>query len=185
MDFGSHFHEAFSYEDFLDQHASDQQRARWDACHASITLAPHQQELLAGFRRVQRVLCLAGTWCGDCIDQCPILEHFHQASPCIEVRYQDRDHDQALSDALRICGGSRVPVVVFLSEDNLFLGQFGDRTLSRYRHLANTTTGPACSAGLPTQDTLTDQTLQEWLNEFERIQLMLRTSPRLRKKHGD
>jgi hypothetical protein len=28
-------------------------------------------------------------------------------------------------------------------------------------------------------------TLQEWLNEFERIQLMLRISPRLRQKYGD
>ena len=27
--------------------------------------------------------------------------------------------------------------------------------------------------------------LQEWLNEFERVQWMLRLSPRLRQKHGD
>ena len=27
--------------------------------------------------------------------------------------------------------------------------------------------------------------VQEWLDEFERIQLMLRTSGRLRQKHGD
>jgi hypothetical protein len=28
-------------------------------------------------------------------------------------------------------------------------------------------------------------TLQGWLEEFERVQLMLRTSPRLRQLHGD
>jgi hypothetical protein len=29
------------------------------------------------------------------------------------------------------------------------------------------------------------ETLQEWLNEFERVQLLLRLSGRLRQKHGD
>jgi hypothetical protein len=29
------------------------------------------------------------------------------------------------------------------------------------------------------------QIVQDWLNEFERVQWMLRLSPRLRKIHGD
>jgi hypothetical protein len=29
------------------------------------------------------------------------------------------------------------------------------------------------------------EVLQEWLNEFERVQWMLRLSTRLRQKHGD
>jgi hypothetical protein len=28
-------------------------------------------------------------------------------------------------------------------------------------------------------------TLQDWINELERVQLMLRLSPRLRQKHND
>jgi hypothetical protein len=31
----------------------------------------------------------------------------------------------------------------------------------------------------------TAATLQDWLDEFERVQLMLRLSTRLRQKHGD
>ena len=30
-----------------------------------------------------------------------------------------------------------------------------------------------------------EQVIQEWVNEFERYQLMLRTSGRLREQHGD
>ena len=37
----------------------------------------------------------------------------------------------------------------------------------------------------PPEQSLLESVTQEWLNEFERIQLMLRTSGRLRKLHGD
>jgi hypothetical protein len=46
--------------------------------------------------------------------------------------------------------------------------------------------GAACPIGIAPPDA--DEvaaTLQDWLNEFERIQLMLRLSPRLRRKHDD
>jgi hypothetical protein len=43
-----------------------------------------------------------------------------------------------------------------------------------------------CSVGaVPPEESLLDATVQDWLDEFERVQLILRTSPRLRKKHGD
>ena len=46
--------------------------------------------------------------------------------------------------------------------------------------------GPACPTGVvpPQQDRL-DAVTQEWLDIFERVQWMLRTSGRLRQKHGD
>jgi ferredoxin len=185
MDFSKSFHQAHSYNDFLDHYASPQQRNRWDAFHASITLTPQQQALLQGFTRRQRVLCLAGTWCGDCVEQCPAFDHFQANNPLLEIRYQDRDHDPQLQQALEICGGARVPVVVFLSEEDLFVGRYGDRTLSKYRQMLTDTTGPACPTGLASSTELTTTVVQEWLDEFERIQLILRTSPRLRKKHGD
>ncbi len=37
------------------------------------------------------VLVLAGAWCGDCINQCPIHEHFAAVAPVIQLRYLDRD----------------------------------------------------------------------------------------------
>ena len=83
-------------------------------------------------------------------------------------------------------GAARVPSVVFLSEDGHVCGRYGDRTLSKYRQMTADFAGAACPTGLGSPErTLLDAVVQEWLNEFQRIQLMLRTSARLRKLHND
>ena len=122
----------------------------------------------------------------DCVDQCPILDHFANASSAIDVRFVDRDDCGSLQDELSVCGGARVPAVIFLSEDGFPVGRYGDRTLSRYRQMALQQFGPSYPIGGSgaTEDPLRS-VVQDWLNEFERIQLILRTSPRLRRKHGD
>ncbi len=46
--------------------------------------------------------------------------------------------------------------------------------------------GAACPSGLiGPGDELLAAVVQDWLDEFERVQLILRTSGRLREKHGD
>ena len=88
---------------------------------------------------------------------------------------------------LSVCGGARVPVVLFASEDNFQLGFYGDKTLAKYRELvANLDQGPACPTGimLPGQ-TAPDGVVQDWLEQFERAQWICRTSARLRKLHND
>ena len=102
------------------------------------------------------------------------------------MHYFDRDVHSDLTAALQLCGGNRVPVLVFLSEDDQFLGLYGDRTLSKYRQMAVDQLGPSCPTGIhPPHQALLDAVTQEWLNEFERAQLMLRLSSRLRQLHGD
>jgi hypothetical protein len=159
----------------------------WAAFHASVTLTPAQRDLLAGFRRDMNVLCLAGAWCGDCVNQCPIFDHFSRACSRIAIRYFDRDANPDLAAALSICGGARVPVAVFLSEDGQQVGWYGDRTLAKYRQIAADQSGAACPSGLVVAGSggLTASVTQDWLDEFERVQLVLRTSARLRKLHGD
>ena len=98
------------------------------------------------------VLCLAGAWCGDCVNQCPIFDHFERLNPRISVRYFDRDTHADLARELKVCGGARVPVVVFLSEDGFEVGRFGDRTLAKYRKLAADQFGPSCPTGLVPED---------------------------------
>ena len=79
-----------------------------------------------------------------------------------------------------------MPVAIFLAEDFEFCSALGDRTLNRYRALAQSQLGASCQIGIapPSADELAG-TLADWVNEFERIQLMLRLSPRLRRKHND
>jgi thiol-disulfide isomerase/thioredoxin len=186
MDWSSAFETALPYTAFLDRHANPTQRARWDAMDARISLEPDQTALLAGFIRRMPVLVVAGAWCGDCVNQCPIFDHFARASTKIDLRFVDRDTAPEVADALAINGGRRVPVVVFLSEDGKEVFRYGERTLSSYRKLAADQLGPACPTGLvaPSEDAR-HQTTQEWLNEFERAQWILRLSPRFRERYGD
>jgi thiol-disulfide isomerase/thioredoxin len=185
FDFGSAFEQGLPYGEFLDRYANADQRQRWEAFWKSVSLTPEQTNLLRAFVREMKVLVLAGTWCGDCVNQCPIFERFAEVSPLIRVRYLDRDDNPELAAELQTCGGARVPTVVFLSEDNFVCGRYGDRTLSRYRAQVSQLSGTACSTGLTADAELTRAVIQDWLNEFERIQWMLRTSGRLRQLHGD
>ncbi len=183
MDYAAKFAEGLTYNDFLERYANADQKSRWAGVFESVKLSAAQTELLQSFVREMKVLVTAGAWCGDCVNQCPIFEHFAQANEKIQVRFFDRDEHAELSQDLSICGAPRVPSVLFLSEDNHVCGRYGDRTLSKYRQMASTLTGAACPSGHG--DTLLESVTQEWLDEFERIQWMLRTSGRLRELHGD
>jgi hypothetical protein len=186
LDYGKIFDTGLAYHEFLAKYGTDEQRRRWEAVHEQVNLSATQRELLTGFTRDMKVLCLAGTWCGDCVNQCPIFEHFAIVAPRIQIRYFDRDANPDLCQALSVCGGARVPVVLFLSEDNFQVGWYGDRTLSKYRKIVADEFGQTCPTGLvPESASLLSAVTQDWLNEFERIQLILRTSGRLRKLHND
>ena len=186
LDYGAKFETGFKYHDFLAKYGTEEQRRRWEAVHEKIALTAPQSALLATFKRDMKVLCLAGAWCGDCVNQCPIFEHFAICTPRIQMRYFDRDANPDLGQALSICGGARVPAVLFLSEDNFQVGFYGDRTLSKYRKMIADEFGAACPTGIiPEETSLLAGVTQDWLDEFERIQLILRTSSRLRKLHDD
>jgi thiol-disulfide isomerase/thioredoxin len=186
MDWSSVFDVALSYPAFLDRHATPAQRARWDAMHDRVVLEPTQVELLGGFIRRMPVLVLAGAWCGDCVNQCPVFDRFAAASTAIDLRFLDRDARPEVADALSINGGHRVPSVLFLSEEFREVARYGERTLSTYRRLAAEQLGPACPTGLvPPTDDATRLSMAEWLDQFERAQLILRLSPKLREKYGD
>jgi hypothetical protein len=98
--------------------------------------------------------------------------------------------DVAIAQELSICGGPRVPVLVFLSEDWFECERFGERTLTTYRNKAaqklSCTAGASCPTGLvlPEKEILAAN-VAEWFHHFERVQWMLITSPRLSKLHGE
>ena len=172
--------------DFLAKYATDAHKMRWQGVDEKVALTSAQTQLLKSFTRQMNVICLAGAWCGDCVNQCPIFEHFAKAAPAITVRYLDRDEHADVQRELQINNGNRVPVLVFLSEDGHEVSRFGERTLGKYRQMMRDQTGPSCPTGIIAPgDTLLVQVTQDWLNEFERVQWLLRLSPRLRLMHGD
>ena len=186
MNYQAKFDSGLTYGSFLEKYGTPDQQKKWAAVHACVKITESQRTLLASFVREMKVLVLSGAWCGDCVNQCPIFDHFQSINPKIRIHYFDRDDHPDLGEELKTCGGHRVPSVLFLSEDNFVCGRYGDKTLAKFRELAAKQLGPSCPTGMGAVDQpLLDQVNQEWLNEFERIQLMLRLSGRLRELHQD
>ena len=182
------FDSALTYARYVVTGTEEQQR-RWQQAYelAATAVTAKQRSTIGGFARVMNVLVVSGIWCGDFVQQCALIERLAEANPAkVRVRYLDRDEHKDLSSRLRVNAGDRVPVVVFAAEDFEFCAAYGDRTLNRYRALAVRQLGASCPTGLvaPDQNELAD-TVQDWADEIERVQLMLRLSPRLRAKHGD
>ena len=160
--------------------------ARWREIDDQVALTDEQRRLLSGFGRTMRVLCISGIWCGDCVQQGPLLQRIAEGSERIDLRWVDRDEHPDLAGQVPINQGLRVPVALFMAEDYELVSILGDRTLTRYRAMAAKQLGGACP--LPGAPVPTDElaaTLADWLAEFERVQLLLRLSGRLRKLHGD
>ncbi|MSR69152.1 MAG: thiol reductase thioredoxin [Phycisphaerales bacterium] len=176
--------QGLGYADYLA--TSPSHAANWTRQGAALRLPPDDQSLLASFTRRMPVMCLSGLWCGDCAVQGPMLAVIAQRCPMVDLVFLDRDEHADLSNEVRIAGGNRVPTVLWLSEEFEFVHLLGDRTLSRYRHIAANQLGAACQlprAVPPPDESAT--VLGEWVREFERVQLVLRLSPRLRQLHGD
>lgn len=181
----SHFDAALPYADYVRTGTPDQQ-AKWGAIHQRAKLTPAQRELVGAFGRDMKVLVSSGLWCGDCVQQCPLIARIAEASPRIDLRFVDRDKHADLARRIMICQGLRVPTAIFMAEDHEFMSLLGDRTLARCRAVAQKYLGPVCPLpGAPIGDDEMAATMQDWVNEFERVHLMLRLSARLREMHGD
>lgn len=186
IDLAGKFASALSYPDYLAT-GTDEQKRRWGGVYDAARLSDSQTALVGGFVRQMNVLVVSGIWCGDCVQQVPLLARISEANPAkLALRIVDRDQHRDLADQLHINRGDRVPFALFLAEDFAFCSMFGDRSLHRYRALAARQLGASCPIGIaPPEEGELNATLADWLNEFERIQLMLRLSSRLRKLHND
>ncbi len=180
----SKFDDALRYEAYLA--TNDEKAANWNTIYEQIQLTDEQRRLVNGFSREVKVLCISGIWCGDCVQQGPLLQRIAEANPCVELRWLDRDEHLDLAEKVMINAGLRVPVLIFMAEDFEPVSIKGDRTLTRYRAIAAKQLGASCPLpGAPVPSDELEATLQDWLDEFERVHILLRISARLRQKHGD
>lgn len=163
------------------------QRDGWQKIYDRVQLSESQRDMLAGFTRQIHVLVVTGIWCGDCVRQGPMLQKITEASVGkIKTVWLDRDEHMDLQQQVKINAGHRVPVAVFAAEDFELVSTFGDKPLSRYRIMAQQALGANCPLpGAPVPQEELDAELQDWVNEFERVHLLLRLSGRLRQKHND
>ncbi|QQS10330.1 MAG: thioredoxin family protein [Phycisphaerales bacterium] len=201
-DLRTFFDQAKPYDAYVSS-AKPHEQSAWTAVRDRLTLTPAQLALLQSFTRHLNILVLSGSWCGDCSAQVPMLDALAKAAPSnlVSLRILDRDappgDNQALAERVKICGGLRVPTVLFLNEDFDFLVLMGDQTLSRLRAKARTQLGataagaacdlPSASTAKTSINAANDEiaTLQDWLDALERAHLTARLSPKLRQRHGD
>lgn len=182
----SKFEQAHAYDAYVAT-GTDAQKDGWKKIYDQCSLTDEQTKLVGAFTRQMKVLVSSGVWCGDCVQQVPLLQKIAEASSgTVDLRIVDRDEHSDLAEQIQICGGMRVPVAIFMAEDFELVSLFGDRTLTRYRAIAKKQLGAACAIpGAPVPDDELAGTLQDWLDEVERVHLLLRLSTRLRQKHND
>jgi len=183
--FRRYFEKGKPYDEYIATGRAEQQQ-RWKTIEEKTLLASEDLKLIASFTRKINVLVLSGIWCGDCARQGPMLKKIADASKTIQLKFIDNNENPELRDELRIAGGSRVPVVLALSEDFFEIARLGDRHLSVYRKKAETELGAACDPGiLPPHGKDLEFEIAEWVRFFERVHLVLRLSPFLRARYRD
>ncbi|MEM6459492.1 MAG: thioredoxin family protein [Planctomycetota bacterium] len=170
---------------------NDAQRDGWQKVYDAVELTDAQKRLVGAFVREIKVIGVSGVWCGDCVRQGPMLQKIAEAAGTsgggkIDLKWVDRDEHLDLQRRVTVNAGNRVPVVVFAAEDFELVGYAGDKLLSRYRTVASKALGVNCplpGAPVPPEELAAE--VQDWVDEFERVHLLLRLSGRLRQKHGD
>ncbi|MFN3168406.1 MAG: thioredoxin family protein [Phycisphaeraceae bacterium] len=174
------------WHDYLATGTADQQAA-WRKVYDQVKLTDAQRAMLGSSVREMNVVALSGIWCGDCVRQGPMFQKIAEASNGkINLKWCDRDEHMDLQERVKVCGGKRVPVVIFAAEDYEPVGWYGDKPLSRYRIQAAQLQGAGCplpGAAVPDDELAAE--LGDWCDQFERVQLLLRLSGRLRQKHND
>ncbi|MGI9014147.1 MAG: thioredoxin family protein [Phycisphaerales bacterium] len=182
------FDQALPYAQFVALGESMGHHMQWQQRYQQLALDAQQSALVQSFSRSMNVLCLTGTWCGDCALQGAAMQRIAEGNiERINLRFLLRSDEHAdIIVPSQINAGFRVPVTWFMAEDFEPVSRFGDRTLSRYRSMAAKQLGPGAVTILdpPPADPVR-AVLSEVLDEFERVQILLRTSTRLRELHGD
>jgi thiol-disulfide isomerase/thioredoxin len=180
-----HWEMAKDYEEFLKN--GDQTFAnRWKDFEKRIPhLSEEQLKRIQGYNRIVNVLLYGGIWCGDCFRQGPIIKKIVDSiGDKVNLKIIDREESEELKDELRILGATRVPVVIFLTEDFWEITRYGERTLSVYRAKAAREIGKRVNVGILSPKAI-KIAVNEWLDIFERILIMTRLAPPLRKKYND
>ena len=180
-----HFGIALDFNSFINIGKPEEITLWRERAERTPELTNEQKTRLQNYNRELNILVYAGTWCGDCSRQAPMLKKLSEAAGNkVNLRFIERETSKELQDELRVVGGLRVPIVVFLTEDFWEVGRFGERLLHIYRSKAAREIGRGIDEGVLSPRALENEML-EWVDIFERMLLMVRLSPPLRKRHGD
>src|SRR5258705_13222341 len=92
------FAAALPYDRYVLTGTEEQQR-RWRQVYELARLSPSAAELVKGFGREMKALVVSGIWCGDCVQQGPLLQRVADANlGRIDLRLVDRDPHRGLAE---------------------------------------------------------------------------------------
>lgn len=176
---------ALDYDSYVQNIKPNEKESWLNRKQRTPELTYEQKERLIDFDRELNILIYAGAWCGDCSRQVPMLLKMAEAAgEKVNIRIIEREASKELQEELKIVGALRVPIIVFLSEDYWEIGRFGERLLSVYRSKAAREVGRGSDRGVLSPGSL-EREISEWLDVFERMLIMVRLAPPLRKRHKD
>ncbi len=78
--FAEKFAAAHPYDRYV-QTGTDEQLRRWKQVYDAATITEPQRNLLCGFVRQMNLLIISGIWCGDCVEQCPLIARIAETNP--------------------------------------------------------------------------------------------------------
>jgi len=104
---------------------------RFEANEGRLTLDPADVSVVKGLPRPLNVLVIAEDWCGDVIDNMPILGQLAKESGKLNLRVFPRDQNLDLIDQYLNQGQFRsIPVFVFFDDQFTEIGRFIERPAS-------------------------------------------------------
>lgn len=121
------FEQGMTYEQYKAQMTRNQER--FAANERELALAPADLAAFQGLPQPLHVLVIAEDWCGDVIDNLPILGRIAQESGKLDLRVFLRDQNLDLIDQYLKEGQFRsIPVFVFFDDAFNEIGRFIERT---------------------------------------------------------
>jgi thiol-disulfide isomerase/thioredoxin len=177
--------QSLEYDEYIKTATAEEAKEWSNRQERTPELTDVQKQRISGFNRRLNVLIYSASWCGDCSRQIPmILKMGEAAGDKVNIKLIDKETSNELQDELRIVGALRVPMVIFLTEDFWEVGRFGERLLNLYRSKAAREINRGKDKGVLTPNAL-EREMEDWLDIFERMLLMVRLSPPLRARYND
>ena len=86
-----------------------------------------------------KVLALSESWCGDCVENLPIVAKLASLYPCFDLLVFSRDDNLDIMDRYLTDGKRVIPVFVFFDEEGQEIGRFIERPQGARDFLARET----------------------------------------------
>lgn len=122
------FDSGYTYDEY--KASMTRNRDRFDANEATAPLEASELELVRSLPRPLKVLALAEDWCGDVVQNLPILGRLAAETGNLDLRVFPRDANLELMDQFLNNGFRSIPVFAFYDDEFNEVGRFTERPAS-------------------------------------------------------